>query len=310
MKNMLTKCINLFFTQKLYSHRLLRVSVDRKLLKLLCRPASQNARVKADFHDVTFWSGKYYLLVFPLTSLYLSYWQIQRKKWKEDLIQDLQDRRNRPPIEIPANLEALKSIEMEFQPIRVSGEFDYSREVYLGPRTETASVSGGVQGRVAGVHVVTPFKLEGRDLTILVNRGFYNQEDFTTGKHNEDGRVYGRVELVGQLRFDQPRNTLVYYMMGDVTKPQMMSGKKTYLVRDLATLTAECGTAPVYLDIIEANMPPTAPKIISPLSELRNTHMEYALFWFLNSVAMMFIWIRYIRKPPKTTGTIRGMMNK
>jgi hypothetical protein len=43
----------------------------------------------------------------------------------------------------------------------------------------------------------------------------------------------------------------VYYMMSDVTKPQLMGGRKVYLVRDLGTLTAECGTAPVYLDIID-----------------------------------------------------------
>jgi len=36
---------------------------------------------------------------------------------------------------------------------------------------------------------------------------------------------------------------------------------------------------------ISADMPPTAPKIISPVSELRNTHFDYALFWYvLNSV--------------------------
>ena len=61
------------------------------------------------------------------------------------------------------NLEELKSTEMEFQPIRVCGEFDFSWEVDIGPRTETASVSGGIQNRMAGLHVVTPFKLERRD---------------------------------------------------------------------------------------------------------------------------------------------------
>jgi hypothetical protein len=40
--------------------------------------------------------------------------------------------------------------------------------------------------------------------------------------------------------------------MGGASKPQLMGGRKVYLVRYLVTLTAEFGTVPVYLDIIDS----------------------------------------------------------
>lgn len=43
----------------------------------------------------------YFLLLIPLGSLGLGCWQIQRKKWKEDLIKQLEHQLNTAPVPLP-----------------------------------------------------------------------------------------------------------------------------------------------------------------------------------------------------------------
>lgn len=43
----------------------------------------------------------YFLLIIPLGSLGLGCWQIQRKKWKEDLIKQLEHQLNTAPVPLP-----------------------------------------------------------------------------------------------------------------------------------------------------------------------------------------------------------------
>lgn len=58
---------------------------------------------------------------------------------------------------------------MEYQQVRVVGEFDHSRELYIGPRSlivegDSASEGGSIiSSGQTGFCVVTPFILEDRE---------------------------------------------------------------------------------------------------------------------------------------------------
>jgi len=52
---------------------------------------------------------------------------------------------------------------MEYTPIRVRGEFDYSKELYLGLRPEVSQSELLKDQKVMGVNVVTPFRLADRE---------------------------------------------------------------------------------------------------------------------------------------------------
>ncbi|XP_052789939.1 surfeit locus protein 1-like [Mya arenaria] len=283
-------------------------SLSRSEWVVLRRLYCQKPRKVPDFQEVTFKSGRYYFLALPALSLYLCYWQIQRKQWKENLIEKLKSRFNTPPVPLPDDLEELNHPDMEFKPIKVRGQFDYTREVYLGPRTEfsASQIQPMAQERTSGVHVITPFKVDGRDLTILVNRGWLIQGQFQSEEGRKKGQVNTTVELIGQVRHDQVTTNVAYMMMGDFKKPTMQQGQKVYLVRDLNQLAETCGTSPVLLDYVAGELPINGPKIVTPTIELRNTHLEYAGFWFCGAVVTFMFWAKYMRKPPEGITTFRS----
>lgn len=58
---------------------------------------------------------------------------------------------------------------MEYQPVRVTGTFDHSKELYIGPRSliidgESSSNSGSIiSSNQSGFYVVAPFTLSDRE---------------------------------------------------------------------------------------------------------------------------------------------------
>lgn len=113
---------------------------------------------------------------------------MRRKQWKENLIQELKIKTTYPAIDFPEKLDPyfflsiyiyivyyvffskdeLKNL--EYRRVKVVGEFDHSKELYLGPRsclTEGGSESSNglfsVSGSSkSGYYVITPFKLSNR----------------------------------------------------------------------------------------------------------------------------------------------------
>ncbi|KAK5639076.1 hypothetical protein RI129_011568 [Pyrocoelia pectoralis] len=139
----------------------------------------------------------WFLLVIPGGTFALGTWQIQRKRWKETLIAELEKRTNAPTIELPQGTEQIS--ELEFYPVHVRGQFDHSKELYIGPRSllhhgDAVSSSSlfTTDSKAQGYLVITPFKLESRDETILVNRGWVSHK-------NKDPKVEKLDKLKGQL---------------------------------------------------------------------------------------------------------------
>ncbi|XP_036983600.2 surfeit locus protein 1 isoform X3 [Artibeus jamaicensis] len=119
---------------------------------------------------------RWFLLLIPVTAFGLGTWQVQRRKWKLKLIEELESRFMAEPVPLPADPMELKNL--EYRPVRVRGHFDHSKELYMLPRTmvdparearEAGRLSSSVQ---SGAHVITPFHCTDLGVTILVNRGF------------------------------------------------------------------------------------------------------------------------------------------
>ncbi|CAG2064090.1 unnamed protein product, partial [Timema podura] len=148
----------------------------------------------------------------PVTAFGLGTWQVKRRKWKLELIENLATRFNAPPQNLPYDLSELN--EMEYSSVRVKGRFDHSQELYMGPRSllvgGDAAGQGGMfsqsSGSQSGYHVITPFHLADRDLTILVNRGWVPAK-MKNPEQRKRGQVEGEVELVGLVRLNETRPT-------------------------------------------------------------------------------------------------------
>nr|CAD7396913.1 unnamed protein product [Timema poppensis] len=212
-------------------------------------------------------------MLIPVTAFGLGTWQVKRRKWKLELIENLAKRFNAPPQNLPYDLSELN--EMEYSSVRVKGRFDHSQELYMGPRSllvgGDAAGQGGMfsqsSGSQTGYLVITPFHLADRDLTILVNRGWVPVK-MKNPEQRKHGQVEGEVELVGLVRLNETRPTFT---------PK--NSANTLMYRDLEQMAEMVGAAPVYLEATESSSVPGGPIGGQTRISLRNEHMSYIITW-------------------------------
>lgn len=124
------------------------------------------------------------MLSVPLATFGLGCWQVQRKQWKEGLVEQMEVQTNKPPVPFPIeyvilncialndihliftylfrNIDALN--DMEYQSVAVKGQFLHDRELIMGPRSliekNANEAKGGLitrQDSSIGYLVITPF---------------------------------------------------------------------------------------------------------------------------------------------------------
>ncbi|XP_044766506.1 surfeit locus protein 1 isoform X2 [Coccinella septempunctata] len=155
-------------------------------------------------------TGAWLLLAAPATALALGTWQVQRKAWKENLIEHLKEKTKSDPVPLSENLDQLN--EMEFRPVYARGQFLHEKELHMGPRSllirGDAQDQRGLMSEYGstnqGYLIITPFKLEGQNKTILVNRGWVPRNNKNPASRKE-GQVEDVVDIVGIVRLQENR---------------------------------------------------------------------------------------------------------
>lgn len=107
------------------------------------------------------------MLSIPIATFGLGCWQVQRKQWKEGLVAELATQTNKPAVAFP--FESIADLDaMEYQNVRVRGQFLHERELTMGPRSliekNGNEAKGGLitrQDSSIGFLVITPFQVEG-----------------------------------------------------------------------------------------------------------------------------------------------------
>lgn len=103
------------------------------------------------------------LLILPLL-VALGFWQLDRASEKREL-QDEYDRRiHDSPIRVTGKLRSLQAL--RFYRVTVTGHYDTDYQILIDNRVNNGK---------AGYHVLTPLKIEGSDVRILINRGWVAQ---------------------------------------------------------------------------------------------------------------------------------------
>lgn len=229
-----------------------------------------------------------FLFTIPIGTFCLGTWQFQRRKWKLNLIAQLKEKTNAPPIDFPQDLSELN--DLEYQKVKLTGTFDHRREIYMGPRSllvdgnEPEGGGGLLSTGQSGYLVITPFKLADRDLTILVNRGWVAR-NHKNPKSRLEGQVEGTVNLTAVVRKTEERAPF----MPDSTK-----GSLLFTFRDVTTMAEMTGTEPVCLDAVETL--PGGPLGGQTRVTLRNEHLSYMFTWYSLSIATTYLWYqRFVR---------------
>lgn len=224
----------------------------------------------------------------PITTFSLGTWQVKRKIWKENLIKEMESKLKMDPLELPENLDDLE--QMEYQTVKVRGRYLHDREIYLGPRSlitpEDDQKGGGVFSKASnsGYYVITPFKIEGREEIILINRGWVSRQHINPNSRL-NGQISGVVEVKGIVRLTESRPQF---------SPEHKSGP--FLYRDIPRMCAATGANPYFID---AKYDPNL--VEGPIGgqtrvTLRNEHLSYIITWYSLSGITGYLWWRNIVK--------------
>lgn len=221
---------------------------------------------------------KYFMLIIPVSSFLLGVWQVRRRAWKLELIDDLNHRINIPTKPLPINLLELK--DMEYTKVSVRGRFDHSRETLILPRINILSIDKNLPAQTGGAHVVTPFKISQDGREILVNRGWVAKKKIDP-ESRMHAQITDEIDLVGVVRHDEIRPAY-----------SAPTSNKLWHIRDITGLSQQLQTLPVFIDADINSSIEGGPIGGQTKVHLRNEHMQYILTWFSLSAATTFMWLK------------------
>ncbi|KAG8447567.1 hypothetical protein GDO86_014897 [Hymenochirus boettgeri] len=234
---------------------------------------------------------KWILLLIPVATFSLGTWQVQRRRWKLKLIQELETRVTAKPIPLPVDPMELRTL--EYCPVKVRGQFDHSKELYVLPRTlvdperearEAGQISSNTQ---SGANVITPFYCTDLGITILVNRGFVPKKKINP-ETRAKGQITGEVDLVGAVRLTETRKPFV---------PHNDPSKNHWHYKDLNAMAQVTGAEPILIDADRGSTVPGGPIGGQTRVTLRNEHMQYIITWYGLCAATTYLWCKkFIQK--------------
>ncbi|XP_030640741.1 surfeit locus protein 1 [Chanos chanos] len=227
---------------------------------------------------------KWFLLLIPATTFGLGTWQVKRRQWKLQMIDDLRSLTTAEPIPLPSDPMELR--DLEYRRVRVRGRFDHSQELYVLPRSpvdpeKEAREAGRLSSSgESGANVITPFYCTDLGITILVNRGYVPKQKIRPETRMK-GQVTDEVDLVGIVRLTEQRKPFV---------PQNNVESNRWHYRDVDTMAKVTGAEPIFIDAVLECTVPGGPIGGQTRVTLRNEHMQYIITWYGLCAATSYMW--------------------
>ncbi|WP_101674857.1 SURF1 family protein [Alloalcanivorax mobilis] len=206
-----------------------------------------------------------FLLIAFAAFVALGTWQIERRAWKLDLIERVDQRVHADPVAAPgaARWPAVTAEGDEYRHVRLSGRY------LPGPNTLVqASTELG-----AGYWVLTPLS-RGDGSVVLVNRGFVPQAQRTTAI--AEPAPGGPVTVTGLLRLSEPGG-------GFLRDNDPAAGR--WYSRDVQAIARARGLGPVAPYFVDAGVAGGEPPAGAPVPGLtvvrfHNSHLVYTITWY------------------------------
>lgn len=224
------------------------------------------------------------LVLMPIVSFGLGTWQVKRMQWKLNLISQAEDRLLLPPFELPPEVDTKTANNFDYRRVKVSGTFDHSQEMLVGPR---------LYRERRGYFVVTPLKRKNAS-TLLIFRGWID-ESHKNQSSRPESLVEGIVSLDCLLHRKPEKN-----MFTPAPEP---NGKEYHFmaIDDMAHAT---GSQSVYIEALLDNedlMPEQMamrgiPIGGSPKVTYRNSHFQYILTWYGLSLLTSIMLITILKQ--------------
>ncbi|MDM0012810.1 SURF1 family protein [Variovorax sp. J22P168] len=203
----------------------------------------------------------------------LGTWQLERRAWKLELIDRIDQRVHAPPVEAPGpqRWPHINAADDEYRHVRASGTFLHAHETLVQASTEL----GG------GYWVLTPLQLADGSL-LLVNRGFVTPQQRTPESRGVV-EATGPVTVTGLLRLSEPKGALL--------RDNDPAANRWYS-RDVQAIAAARGLERVAPYFVDADAAAAGERQRPPVGGLTviafpNNHLGYALTWY--ALALMVL---------------------
>lgn len=218
----------------------------------------------------TLWPTLAAAIFFALT-LWLGNWQSERAEYKRGL-QALYDQAADAPV-IQVGSRSLERSALLHRHIEAVGRFDDAHTIYLDNR---------VHGGVAGYHVLTPLKIAGGQMGILVNRGWV-----ATGRSREQVPAvpvpHGLVRIEGMAT--EPDSRYVE-LAADTSQGRVWQNL------DFARFMAMYGTPLQPVLVLQATDTGDALVRDWPRPDAGvSMHTSYAFQWYSLSATLVVLWL-------------------
>lgn len=199
-------------------------------------------------------------LALAATFAALGVWQLERLHWKTGLIARVETRIAAPPRAAPSPAEW--SPELAYTKVRARGVLLHERETLVLAVTELGP----------GFWVLTPLQTEGG--FILINRGFVPSERRDASRRTA-GQTDGEVIVTGLMRASEPR--------GGFLRTNAPEQGRWYSrdVEAIARAMQLSEVAPYFIDADAAANPGGFPVGGLTVVTFRNSHLAYAITWFV-----------------------------
>jgi len=223
----------------------------------------------------------------PVLTFALGTWQVQRLKWKVDLIDRLSEKLQREPIPLPSKVNLAAIPEFVYRRVVLRGTWDHAHSMVLGPRV--------LEGK-NGFHLITPL-VRGNGSTILVDRGFISED---TAARRSYPTPDEEVEVSGMLRESQARNSFT---------PDNNAAKGEWYWADVTAMADYAGgessnvQSVLVEEIFEGHAGDAAMRLSNgvpigkvPIVDIRNAHGAYVATWYSLSALTTVMFIRLLGK--------------
>lgn len=209
----------------------------------------------------------------------LGTWQLERKRWKEGLLEKIAARVNAAPMPLREAERRLRAGEdVEYLHVEASGRFLHEKERYL-----YAPAPGGLAW-----HVYTPLELaDGR--IVWINRGAVPDALKDQAKRRP-GQLEGDRTVAGLVRLQQKRPRFA---------PDNDVEDNVWFWPELPAMTAsafggEMKSLPLAIDADALpGLPDGLPRGGVTRIALPNRHLEYALTWYGLALALAVVYLTF-----------------
>ena len=211
----------------------------------------------------------------------LGTWQLERKRWKEDLLTKIADRVATEPRPVARAAELIRSGgDVEYMHVSAAGRFHHDKERYL----YFPAPSG------LAWHVYTPLEVAPARI-IWVNRGLVPDASKAPATRAA-GQVQGQTGVRGVIRVPQGKSLFT---------PQNDIAGNLWYWPDIPALTASAfppGSAVTALPFtIEADAQPAPPGGLPKGGVTRislpNRHLEYAVTWYGIALTLIGVYLAF-----------------